>query len=199
MKFFNYIAVASLTASLAACSSSSGGDGGGSDGEVDLPAEFSSLEDLLTQADAGSLSEADGSLMSGTVSMTGAIGVGDVGEDGNQEAIGDLALSVDFNDGSVSGSASGFDFYDSAGNQGDAIGGTLTVAGAAGSITGAALTADVDGTLVDGTDNILLDGTISGTFYDYNGDLAATGDFDATITTPEGSEVLEGGFAAIED
>lgn len=198
MKFFNYLVAASFTVSLSACSSTGTGEGG-SDGDTDLPAEFSSLEDLLTQVESASLSEAGASLMSGNVSMTGAIGVGDVGADGNQEAIGDLALSVDFNDGSVSGTASGFDFYDVNGNQGDAIGGTLTVAGAAGSITGTSISADVDGTLVDGSENVGVDGTISGTFYDYNGDLAAVGDFSALLTTSEGSENVEGGFAAIED
>lgn len=201
MKFFQYLAAASLTVSMAACSSTGGGEDGG-DGStttVDLPDEFSSLEDLLTKVDAGSLSEADNSLMSGTVSMSGAIGVADVGDAGDEEVIGNLSLSVDFNDGSVSGTATGFDVYDANGTQGDAIGGTLTVAGAAGSITGTSINADVDGTLVDGPDNIGVDGTISGTFYNYNDDLAAAGDFNATLTTPDGSEDVEGGFAAIED
>jgi hypothetical protein len=198
MKFYQYLAAAACTVSLSACNTTVSGTGGSGSG-TDLPDEFSSLEDLVTQVEAGSLSEAGGSLMSGTVAMTGAIGVSGVGEDGNDEAIGDLTLSANFNDGSISGTASGFDFYDSAGNQGDAIGGTLTVAGAAGSITGASLNADVDGTLIDGPDNVLVDGTISGTFYDYNGDLAAAGDFDAILTTPAGGETVEGGFAAIEN
>ena len=196
MNFLQYLAAATFAASLSACSST-GTDGVGSDADIDLPDEFASLGDLLTQVDNGALSEAADSLMSGTVSMTGAIGISDVGDD--EEVIGDLALSVDFNDGSVSGSASGFDFYDADGNQGDAIGGTLTVAGAAGSVSGASFGADVDGTLIDGSDNVTVDGAISGTFYDYNGDLATVGDFNALLTTPEGSENVTGGFAAIED
>ncbi|MCG7494382.1 hypothetical protein [Thalassobius sp. Cn5-15] len=195
MKSFQILASAAVAVSLAACSSS----GGDSDGDIDLPAEFSNLEDLLTRADAGSLNAADASLMSGTVDMTGAIGVGDVGDSGNDEVIGNLSLSVDFNDGSVSGSATGFDVYDSNGNQGDAISGTLTIAGAAGSVSGATFDADVDGMLVDGPDNITVDGVIAGDFFDYNGDLATTGDFDATLTTSGGTENVSGGFAAIEN
>ncbi|EKE71966.1 MULTISPECIES: hypothetical protein [Roseobacteraceae] len=189
MKLFTLAALSAASLSLAACGGSSV-DGDMSD--TDLPTKYDSLEGLVASAEAGDLDPASGAMMTGTATMSGALGVGDLGDDGNLEALGDLALTADFTGGTVTGTADNFALYDQDTQAVEAeLSGSLTING---SITGTGMTADADGTLNDGEDH-LVDLVMDGTFYDYEGDLAVYGDVTGTID----GDYEEGGYGAIAD
>ncbi|WP_460275374.1 hypothetical protein [Celeribacter sp. ULVN23_4] len=189
MRFFAMAALSAASLSLAACGGSSV-DGDMS--EVDLPEQYDSLEGLVAAAENGDLDTASESLMAGTVTMSGALAISDVGEDEDLEAIGDMTLTANFTTNLVSGSATNFGLY----NEDtqvleDELSGSLTIDGG---VTGTTLTADATGTLTDDEDH-LIDMDMDGTFYDYEGQLALYGDLEGTVNGAS----YEGGFAAVED
>ncbi|PTQ71884.1 hypothetical protein [Celeribacter persicus] len=189
MRFLTLAAVSAATLSLAACGGSSV-DGDMSD--VDLPPQYDSLEGLVSAAEKDELETASESQMSGTATMTGALAIGDIGEDEDLEALGDLSLTANFTSGTVSGTADNFALYNEDTLEVDTdLTGSLSING---TISGTSLTADADGILNDGEDHT-LDLAMSGTFYDYEGDLAVYGDVSGNID----GEYHEGGFAAVED
>ncbi|WP_417280536.1 hypothetical protein [Celeribacter sp.] len=189
MRFFAMAALSAASLTLAACGGSSV-DGDMS--EVDLPEKYDSLEGLVSAAESGQLEEASESMMSSTATMSGALAIGDIGEDENLEAIGDMTLTADFTGGTVTGTANNFALYDQDTQDiEDELTGSLAISGG---ITGTSLTADATGTLTDDeAHNLDLD--MIGTFYDYEGELALYGDVTGTID----GEYHEGGFAAVED
>jgi hypothetical protein len=176
--------VASL--SIAACGSSNS-----SVADVDLPDGFESVEGLVGSAESGSLDLATEEMMAGTASMSGVLGVGELGEDEDLELLGDLSMTADFTSGTYAGSADNFALYDESQAIEATLEGSLAVSG---TISGTSIMGFADGTLTDDEDHeVLLD--MDGSFYDYEGDLAAYGDTEGTID----GEYVEGGFAAIED
>ncbi|SFI65020.1 hypothetical protein [Celeribacter neptunius] len=189
MRFFTMAALSAASLSLAACGGSSvDGDMSG----VDLPEKYDSLEDLVSKAENGELEEASESLMSGTATLSGALAISDVGENEDLEAIGDMTLTADFTGGTVTGTADGFGLY----NEDtqvleDELTGSLAIAG---TISGTSLAANAAGTLTDDEDHI-VDMGMTGTFYDYEGELALYGDLEGTVD----GDYYEGGFAAVEE
>lgn len=189
MRFYAMAALSAASLSLAACGGSSvDGDMSG----VDLPEKYASLEDLVSAAENGELEEASESLMAGTVTMSGALAISDVGEDEDLEAIGDMTLTANFTSGDVDGTATNFGLYNEDTQElEDELTGSLTISG---DITGTTLTADAIGTLSDDEDHE-VDMEMDGTFYDYEGQLALYGDLTGTVD----GESYDGGFAAVED
>lgn len=190
MKHFTLAALCAATLTVAACGGSSSGSIGSSDG--DLPARYDGLEGFVAAAESDSLDEASGAMMSGSATMSGAIGIGDIGEEETLELLGDLSLTADFTGGTVTGTADNFALYDQDTQAVEtAISGSLAIGG---TIAGTSLTGEANGTLSDDEAHIVeLD--MAGTFYDYEGDLAVYGDVSGTID----GEAHDGGFAAVED
>ncbi|MBU2888875.1 hypothetical protein [Celeribacter halophilus] len=189
MRLFTMAALAAATLPLAACL------GGGGDNDVDLPENFEELTDLYDAAEAGELEEASEEMMSGTATLAGAIAFEDLGEEGGEvfEAIGELALTADFDENTITGTADNFALYVSDTDELEGtLSGELTVDG---DITGTTMEASLQGDLVEGGDSNVVDMTMEGTFYDANGDLAVTGEVYGYIDDEE----ADGGFAAIEE
>lgn len=187
MRIFTLTAISTAALTLAACGSSSE-----SVSDNDLPTKYDSLEGLVDAVQGGALGEASEALMAGNASLSGALEISDVDDEGQLNALGDLSLLADFTAGSVSGSVTNVGLYSTETEELDtALTGSLAVAG---TISGAALAADANGTLTDDEDHAVAL-KMDGVFYDYNGDLATYGDVEGTI---DGQDV-DGGFAAIED
>jgi len=186
MRIFTMAALAAATLPLAACL------GGGGDSDGDLPENFEEIAALYDAAEAGKLEEASEEMMSGEATLTGAIAFEDLGEDGELEAIGELALTADFTNNEVTGTADSFALYVTDTDEVEAgLSGSLDVDG---SISGTDMVADLWGTLTDDEDHD-IDMTMDGTFYDADGDLAVAGDVYGWIDDEE----ADGGFAAIEE
>ncbi|MBU0641641.1 MAG: hypothetical protein KJ731_14330 [Alphaproteobacteria bacterium] len=189
MKLFTLAALSAASLSLAACGGSAV-DGDMSD--TDLPTKYDNLEGLVAGAEAGNLDPASEAMMAGTATLSGALAVTDLGDSGELEAIGDLSLTANFTGGTVTGTADNFALYDVHTQGVDMeLTGSLSVDG---TISGTGMTADAAGTLNDGEDH-MVDLTMAGTFYEYEGELAVYGDIEGTID----DEYAEGGYAAIAD
>lgn len=191
MRIFTMAALAAATLPLAACL------GGGGDNDHDLPENFEEIADLYDAAEDGELEEASEDLMSGKATLAGAIVFEDlVGDDEEVfEAIGELALTADFDDNKITGTADNFGLYVADSDQSElesTLSGELAVDG---DITGTTMEASLQGDLVEGGDSNSVDMTMYGTFYEYDGGLAVTGDVEGEI---DGDDAY-GGFAAIEE
>lgn len=186
MRLFTMAALAAATLPLAACL------GGGGDNDSELPENFEEIADLYDAAEAGELEEASEEMMSGTATLAGAIAFEELGEDGELEAIGELALTADFTSNFVTGTADNFALYVTDTDEVEAgLSGSLDVDG---SISDTGMAADLWGTLTDDEDHD-INMTMLGTFYDADGDLAVAGEVYGWIDDDE----ADGGFAAIEE
>lgn len=199
MKIFNRIAPLSVIAiSLTGCLGSSGGVSS----DAIIPAEFAHLGDVLAALDNGELPEASSEQLTGSATMVGAVSIDDVDDANTLNLIGDLSMTMNFNDGTLSGTASGFDLYESA--TGDAISdGVLTGAlNVSGTVVGTGLTGNMNGTLLEEhnidtlTDNHNhnIEMAMGGTIFNNSGALVASGDMSGTID----GEAQTGGFVVTE-
>ncbi|MGJ8530434.1 hypothetical protein [Maritalea sp.] len=182
MKLYTMAALAVATLPLAACLGSE---------DSSLPDSYDEASDIYDAAENDELTEASDELMSGTATLSGAIGISDIGDDEDLEAIGELSLTADFTNGEVTGSAYSFGIYDGDGELDTSLTGSLDIDG---DISGTSMTADLTGTLSDDEEHD-IDMDMEGTFYEYDGALAVAGDLSGTIDDEE----YEGGFAALED
>lgn len=186
---------------LTACSSSGGGmsPGGSAGGNL---ADYASLQALLAQIQNDTLTPEDTGSRTGSVSMTGAIGVDGLGEAGNLTLIGDLAMTANFDTDTAAGSATGFTLFNSDTEQVEAdVTGTLPMSN--GTISGTDFDANMNGTLSIGSGVYSGDygmaTVLDGRFYDDNGTLVVGGDVSATIDNPDNTtDTRQGGFAATE-
>jgi hypothetical protein len=179
---------------LTACSES-GSDLGASAGEN--LADYEDLAALSEQIDEGQLAASDTTSRAGTATFTGAIGLGELGDDGDLELVGDLSIDANFDANTATGSATGFTIFngDTDGVEGD-VGGTLTLDN--GTINGTDFDATLAGTLTESGDNFDFDLLLDGGFYDNNGDLIVGGDVIGTMDDGGTIESVEGGFVAVE-
>lgn len=160
--------------------------------------DYDELADLSDDFDNGLLTAQDTSARTGTATLTGAVGIGELGDDGNLTAVGDLLISADFDTDTATGSADGWTLFD---EDTDAVesdlAGSLTLSG--GTISGSDFDADLNGTLTEGEEDFDLALTLDGGFFDNGGDLGVAGELTGTITDPDGfDEAASGGFAAVE-
>ncbi|WP_417249155.1 hypothetical protein [Celeribacter sp.] len=126
------------------------------------------------------------------------IGVDEVGENEDEVAINDLELTFDFSGGTVHGDAYNSAFYVSNGSEQISIGRDLEITGGPRSVTSTGFTARASGDLIDAGDTIGIDGMLEGEFYEYGYFGAKVGDLNADLTTPDGTDTAQGGFAAYE-
>lgn len=182
---------------LAACGSSGdGADLGASAGES--LTDYDGLDALLTDIENGALTAEDTSARTGSVSLTGAVAVDELGDDENLTLVGDLSMSANFDTDTASGTADGFTlFNDDTDAVESNVTGTLTMSG--GTISGTDFDATMSGTLGEGGDNFGVDVTLDGGFFDNGGDLVVGGDLTGTITDADGGiDVVDGAFVASE-
>lgn len=193
MKTMSLIVLLGTTGlTLAACGSS-GGD-----------AAFDSFQDDIALSNAiedGELAGVDTSTRTGTATMTGAIGIGDLGDDEELELIGELSVQADFDSDTASGSASNFGIYEEDTGrlaEDGQVSGSLTMSN--GTISGQDFDADMNGRLTNAGDDFDLGLALDGKFYDRGGDLVVGGDVTGTITDVGSLDVqnVEGGFVASE-
>lgn len=188
-----------LLASAAACMALAGCLGG-SDGNGSNGAQASENYDRIEAGiDDGSIT-ALADMPSGQASMSGYMGVGEVGENGDQDAVGKLALDVDFDGGTVTGQASDFALYDQ-----ETESKTMDLSGSldiSGTLSGNSMSANASGELSDGETPSDVALGMTGNFYDDNGDMVVYGDVNGTIADAadgSDSQSVEGGFYAYED
>lgn len=175
-----------------------------SESEIDLGAsageslkDYDDLAALSEQIDDGQLAASDTTSRAGTATLTGAIGIGELGDDENLELVGDLSIDANFDTNAATGSATGFTVFngDTDGVEGD-VSGTLTMAN--GTINGADFDATMAGTLTEGGDDFEFDLLLDGGFYDNGGDLVVGGDVTGSMIDGDDVESVEGGFVAVE-
>lgn len=183
-----------------ACLGLSACTGSGGTGSTVLPGgasaeEFDAIEatnqDYIARINSGALTT---TTPTGTATMTGYIGVGGLGDTGDTTAAGDLALNVDFDAGSVAGTADNFGLYSpdpadpTTSVKEGGVNGTLTVTG---TTSGSGMTANATGRLTDGTTpaDVALD--LTGSFYDDAGTTLVHGDLTGTVADVSGSDVTD--------
>ncbi|MER5170159.1 hypothetical protein [Thioclava sp. GXIMD2076] len=187
---------------LAACGSS--GSSGGGSGSLSLAeannivSQYNAIEDALESGDATLATDA-----TGEVSMSGYMGFGvDETEDSYTEALGELSMDVDFDNGTVSGTAQNFALYEANDDDGYSskdsdLDGMLAVDG---TISSAVIDASVTGTLSDGEGSGTVDFVMEGGVFEQDDELMAIGDVDGLITFDDESTFeSSGGFYARED
>ncbi|MEJ8561888.1 hypothetical protein QTO30_12145 [Yoonia sp. GPGPB17] len=196
-----FLALAGLSLlGLTACGSSGGSGGGASLGDSagESLTDYDDVDDLLTDIEDGTLAAEDTTARTGSVSMTGAVGVSDLGDDENLTLIGDLVVNANFDTDTATGSADGFTLFDEDTDAVDSdVTGSLTMSG--GTINAADFDAMLSGTLTESGDDFDVALTLDGGFADNGGTLVVGGGVSGTITGPDAMpEDVEGGFAASE-
>ena len=206
---------------LTACSTSGGGGsagggsgGGGSNGSGggDLGAsagesltDYADLETLLAriQNNDTSLTPEDTSTRTGSVSMTGAVGIEQLGETGNLTLVGDLAMTANFDTDTATGSATGFTLFNVDTEQVEAdVTGTVPMSN--GTISGTDFDANMNGNLsIDGGTyggTYGIAAALDGRFYDDNGRLVVGGAVTGNVTNPDSTidSIQQSGFVATE-
>lgn len=190
------LAAAAACLALSACNSSNGSTSAlTSAGAQEIDATYSEYEDRVTSGELTTTAP------TGQASMSGYMGVSGINpEDSSTTVIGQLAMDVDFDAGTLTGKASDFGIYSGEvlTKEADATG-TLAVDGTVG---GTDMVATAAGTLSDGETPADLDLDMSGSFYDDEGALTAFGDITGTAsdTGDSASSVdVDGGFYVTED
>lgn len=184
MKPHAFVLISGAALSLTACN-------------ISLPEETSNprldpVREVLKKAEAGELAGATNEMMSGTASLTGLFGVSNVDDDEELEAIADLSMNADFDNGTVTGNVTNPVIYNQETNKEVAkMAGTLDVDG---TITGSTMTASANGVWTDDEDHT-LDMDMSGSFYENEDKLVAYGDVSGTI---DGNS-KDGNFIATEN
>jgi len=178
----------------------SGGDEGTSD--EGFPAYVSDALDILEKLEGDELDLASAEMMSGDVSMTGAVGIDNVGESDDEtlELVGELSVTAKFDDEdlSISGTAENFVLIvsDSGFTVESELDGDFIING---TITGTEIDANFGGTLTEdeanGSEVHNVQVEMDGDFYDYDGTLTAGGDVTAIID----NEDFGGVFALTEE
>ncbi|WP_102223395.1 hypothetical protein [Acidimangrovimonas sediminis] len=186
----------SSTASGAASASASGSTSASSSGSslsaADAQTVVASYDDNQARIDSGALTTTS---PTGQADMSGYVGVTD---NAGTMAVGDLNMSVDFDGGKVTGTASNFGLYDDTDamtKQGDASGSL----GVTGTVSGSSMTAKASGTLSDGSTPADVSLGMNGKFYDDNGTLLVQGTASGTVTNSDGTSALDGGFFATKN
>lgn len=197
MTFKSAFAISIASFALTACVSANGTDGS-------IASRYPTLTTLGEAIYTGDVivSEASDAQLSGDATFSGAVAAV-LDDTDDTRAYGDLQLTANFSDGTISGKADNFDIYAYA-PKGDEIDGTYyyaqDLAGSLdidGTITNDTLTADMDGVLTDDED-YAIDATMNGTFADVDGSLVAVGTIEGSYGGYELSE--DGGFfLATED
>lgn len=190
------LAATAACLALSACNSSNGSSGAlTSAAAQEVDATYSDYQDRIT---SGALTT---TAPTGQASMSGYMGISDINpEDSSTTAIGKLAMDVDFDAGTVSGTASDFGIYSGEVLTKEAdVNGTLAVDGTVG---GTDLTASATGTLSDGETPTDVALNMTGSFYDDAGTLTAVGDITGTIADSGDSSTsidVGGAFYATEN
>jgi len=190
------LAATAACLALSACNSSNGSSGAlTSAAAQETDATYSDYQDRIT---SGALTT---TAPTGQASMSGYMGISDINpEDSSTTAIGKLAMDVDFDAGTVSGTASDFGIYSGEVLTKEAdVNGTLAVDGTVG---GTDLTASATGTLSDGETPTDVALNMTGSFYDDAGTLTAVGDITGTIADSGDSSTsidVGGAFYATEN
>ncbi|WP_406736568.1 hypothetical protein [Thioclava sp. GXIMD4215] len=197
-------ALLACTALVACGGSSSGGGSNGTGGGARLSA--SEAATVMTQYDEAIAAVENGDATvatdaSGAVSMSGYMGFSIEEEEDEIDALGKLSMDVDFDNGTVSGTADNFALFDTSDEANPVkvsnVSGALTVDG---TVTSAAIDASATGHLSDGDGGADFDLTMTGNVYEQDDALMALGDVEGTFTTDEGvTETTGGGFVAYED
>ena len=199
----------SAALAISACSNGSGGgsDGGGGSGGLGASAgesltDYDDLSDLLDEITDDNLTDVDTTARTGTATLTGALGIGDLGDDEDLTLIGDLTINANFDTDTATGSATGFTLFNEDTDEVDRNGDvTETLTMSNGTISGTDFDADMDGTLTNAGDDFAVDLEMDGGFYDNGGDLVVGGEVTGTIVEVGSGDVpenVEGGFVATE-
>ncbi|PFG62230.1 hypothetical protein AXZ77_0807 [Thioclava sp. ES.031] len=195
MTFKFALAASAACLALSACNSSNGSSGALTSAEAqNIDATYS---DYQARIDDGSLTT---TTPTGQASMSGYMGVSGVNpEDPTTTVLGELAMDVDFDAGTLTGKGSSFGIY-----SGDVLTKETDVTGSldvAGTVSGSDMAATATGTMSDGSSpgaDFALD--MNGSFYDDAGTLTAVGDVSGTMTDA-GSEPVNvtGNYYATEN
>ncbi|TMV88888.1 hypothetical protein FGG78_16120 [Thioclava sp. BHET1] len=198
MRFkFQMVALAA-SFGLAACNGSGGSSGatGGELSAADARAVDTAYSAYESRIDNGDLTPTS---PSGQAKMAGYMGIGNLGDDGELTALGELNMDVDFDAGTTTGKASNFALY-----SGDEMTREAGVSGALdvdGTVSGSSLTARATGAVSDGESPATVDVGLDGTFYDDNGTTLVQGEVAGTVTDDDSGDVtnVDGGFYATEN
>lgn len=191
LKFALAATAACLT--LSACNTSNGSSGALTSAEAQNVEATST--DYQARISSGALTT---TTPTGKASMSGYMGVSGINpDDSTTTAMGKLAMDVDFDAGTVSGTASNFGIYSGETLTKDSdVSGSL---GVTGTVSGSDLQATATGTMSDGSGPAAeIDVNLSGKFYDDAGTLTTVGDVSGTMTESGDTRNISGNYYATE-
>ena len=121
--------------------------------------------------------------------------------DSANSVTGRISMVADFSSNNVTGSAGNFSVFDNTIDPTDPVenlSGTLPVSN--GAITGTAMTADLNGSVVASTGTYSVSSSLSGQFADISGQSVVAGEVSGSLNNPDTSTtVINGGFLAVQN
>ncbi|QPZ92863.1 hypothetical protein [Thioclava electrotropha] len=194
MTFKFALAASAACLALAACNSSNGSSAALTSAEAqNVEATYSDYADRIGTGDLTT------TVPTGQASMSGYMGVSNVNpDDPTTTVMGELAMDVDFDAGTLTGKGSNFGIY-----SGDVLTKEADVTGSldvAGTVSSSDMTATATGTMSDGSSagaDFALD--MTGSFYDDAGTLTAVGDISGTMTDGSDVQNVDGNYYATEN
>lgn len=185
------LAASAACLALAACNTSSGSSSSLTSAQAqNVDATYADYQDRIVNDDLTTVTP------QGQATMSGYMGVGGINpEDDTTVALGELTMNVDFDGGTLTGTADNFGIY-----SGDPLVKDTGVTGSldvAGTVSGSGLDANASGHMSDGSGTGAdFDLTMSGSFYDDAGTLTTVGDLTGTMDESGTKTEVSGGFYA---
>jgi len=121
--------------------------------------------------------------------------------DSANSVTGRISMVADFSSNNVTGSAGNFSVFDNTIDPTDPVenlSGTVPISN--GAITGTAMTADLNGSVVASTGTYSVSSSLSGQFADISGQSVVAGEVSGSLNNPDTSTtVINGGFLAVQN
>jgi len=121
--------------------------------------------------------------------------------DSANSVTGRISMVADFSSNNVTGSAGNFSVFDNTIDPTDPVenlSGTVPISN--GAITGTAMTADLNGSVVASTGTYIVNSSLSGQFADISGQSVVAGEVSGSLNNPDTSTtVINGGFLAVQN
>ena len=201
MTYLKMFAVVGMLPVLAGCGSQDGGItfapvGSGPITKSEIENVYDDLNRLGNQVDSS-----DVRLVRPDVAVATYNGFVGFDLDSANSVTGRISMVADFSSNNVTGSAGNFSVFDNTIDPTDPVenlSGTVPVSN--GAITGTAMTADLNGSVVASTGTYIVNSSLSGQFADISGQSVVAGEVSGSLNNPDTSTtVINGGFLAVQN
>ena len=201
MTYLKMFAVVGMLPVLAGCGSQDGGItfapvGSGPITKSEIENVYDDLNRLGNQVDSS-----DVRLVRPDVAVATYNGFVGFDLDSANSVTGRISMVADFSSNNVTGSAGNFSVFDNTIDPTDPVenlSGTVPISN--GAITGTAMTADLNGSVVASTGTYIVNSSLSGQFADISGQSVVAGEVSGSLNNPDTSTtVINGGFLAVQN